>query len=358
MRGILHSEDFGWSNCPRFGGGSSGTSTVYQEANNQPWSAQQPYLESLFSSAKNLTQNPSNYPQYYPYPTYAPMNDMQTNAVNDIYGLGTQGGTSSLQASNNALTGQLNAGTSASQGGFNQAENVLGAQAAGFGAGATGQTSGETQNYLNSMIGGSTLNPWSSPGFQSVVGNTLASVLPQTTASFINGGRTDSGLASEAATQGAMNAVGNLAFNQYNTQQNLQQQAVSQGLQQQGIQQSAADQLANNYLNQQGNVIKGAAVSPYVDQQTGADLTNAYNAASQLQSNAQNMITGQENAWNYNQDLPFNMLNEYSNIVGNTGYGSSSTSQTQQPYYSNTLSNLTSAASGLGSLGIAAALLL
>ncbi|MDE2100790.1 MAG: tail fiber domain-containing protein [Patescibacteria group bacterium] len=318
MRGILHEEDFGWSAAPRFGGG--GNETVTQNTNSAPWSGQTPYLtgdpsggiQGIFPAAANLYNNPSDYPQYYPSSTYSPLTNSQQQF---IAGAGTYGanlGNSGVNSANNALTTQLSPGfTSGTQAPMDAANS-----------------------YLSGIIGGNTLNPFTAPGFQNVINGTLANVLPATSASFINGGRADSGLATNAETAAATNAIGSLANQNY--------------LQEQGLQQGAAAQAANNLLTQQGNQTKDIAFAPGVDQSQLSDLNAGLQAAGMEQTNNQNLLNYDVSKWNYNQALPFNMLGQYQNYVGGTGYGGTTTGQSTQPTYSNTLASIL----GTGAAGV------
>lgn len=316
MRGILHQEDFGWSNAPRFGGGG-GTTTSSTTQNTTPWSEQQPYLLQGFQEADKLFNN-SPWPQYYGGNTYVPLNSSQNGAINSLFGTGMQGGTSSLQeAQSNAANTLAPSYTNGTQPQFNQGQGVL----------------------SNEMSSGY-LNPWNSPSFNTVVGNTIASVLPSVTSSYLGGNRLDSGLATRAASQGLTDAVGSLAQNQYNTNQQIQQNAVAQA--------------GNNYLTQQGNQMKALSLAPMIDQQAVSDLNTAFNAAGQDQQNQQNLVNADIQRWNYNQSLPFNMLGQFQNSVAGN-YGGMSTGTQTQPYYSNTGANIMSGVLGVG--GIAAAFL-
>jgi hypothetical protein len=108
---------------------------------------------------------------------------------------------------------------------------------------------------------------------------------------------------------------------------------------------------SNNLLTQQGNQIKSAAVAPSVDQAQISDLGTGLSAAGLLQQNQQNTLNSDIARWNYNQALPFNMLGQYQNYVGGTGYGGTTTGQQTTPYYSNTGANLLSGGIGGAALG-------
>ena len=326
MRGINHADDFGWANTPRFGG-SSVPSTTTSNTTTQPWSGQIPYLTGeaspgpgqppvpgVFPAAQSLYQNQAGWPQYYPNNTYAGLTPAQNGFIGGAETYGANMGNSGINAANSSLTSMLSPGyTAGTQPGMDA-----------------------TNRYLTSTINGANLDPFSAPGFQNVINGTLANVIPATSASFIGGGRADSGLAQAAQTAAATNAIGSLANQNY--------------LAEQGLQQGAAAQAANNALTQQGNQIKGAALAPGIDQAQLGDINAGLSAAGMQQSDVQNQINALMSRWNYNQALPFNMLGQYQNYVGGTGYGGTTTGQQTTPYYSNTASNLLGA--GAGAAGI------
>lgn len=337
-----------WQERPHvcfFGGGSSVPAST--SSTTSPWDGQAPYLGGgvptpefapdqnvpggqvqaasgigLFPAAQALYSNTEAWPQFFGGVngvtssignTYVPLQASQNTAINQLEGIGSAGGTSALTnaegANNNLLSSNYTAPT-------------MGA----FNAG---------QNYLTGMINGNTLNPFSSPGFQNVVNSTLANVLPATNASFTNGNRSDSGLASAASTAAATNAIGSLANQNYLGEQQLQQ--------------GAANTAANNYLTQQGNQVKGIALAPSLDASTISDITGGLNAGGMTQQDLQNAVNSDISEFNYNQALPFNMLGQYQNYIGSAGYGGASNITT--PYYTNSTANALSGALGGAALG-------
>lgn len=312
MRGINHREDWSWSNVPRFGGGGGGSTNTIQKSD--PWSGQQPALSDIYAQA--MGQDRWAVPQYFPGNTYAPLTDAQNQLIWHAGLLGLNGGNTGLNTANQNLAGVLQPGyTSGTSGAFGQGQGVL-------------------SNELDPSY----LNPWNSPSFNTVVGNTLASTIPAVTSGFNSAGRADSGLATRAATMAATDAVGNLAQNQYNTNQ--------------AIQNAAAGQASNNYLTQQGNQIKGAALAPGVDAQQMSDLIQGLGATSAEQTNQQNQIASDMARYNYGQMLPWNQLSLYQNAVQGGG-SPGGTTTTTQPYYSNPMANV---ASGVSAAATAAAL--
>jgi hypothetical protein len=405
MRGILHAEDFSWSNAPRFGGGGGGgttqTNTVQKS---DPWQGQQDYLTQGFEANRALYDNPADYPQYFPgvngvtapgAPTYVPFNWQQEGALSNLYNYG-MGGTGAQQGAQNFVQGALSPGYTGTTGNsFNGATNTTnaiengqyqwvgdqGIQAANpqiatiGGGGYLGYTNpvwGTSNDTLSRELSSNFTNPFTNPGWSSAVNTTLASVLPGVESSFIGGNRSDSGLATRAATQAATDAVGNLASNEYNTLQGIQNQAIGQAQNNQnmalnatlaganlasnnyntgvGNMLNAANLASNNFLTQQGNQFKALALAPTIDSQTLNDLTQAFQAGGQNQGNQQNIVNSAINQWNYAQSLPFNMLSYFQNGI-NGNYGGTTASQLTQPYYTNPGANALSGALGGAALG-------
>lgn len=132
-----------------------------------------------------------------------------------------------------------------------------------------------------------------------------------------------------------------------------QQQAASQlgqnALAGGNLQAQAATGISNPYQQTLTNMVQGNALAPQTQQLAYGDLNNLYNAGTQSQTQLQNQINADMNKWNYNQQLPYNQLNQYMSTIGGN-YGSTST--TQQPYYQNQGAGvLGDVASGLGIFG-------
>lgn len=374
-----------------FGGGGGTTQTVQKS---DPWEGQQPALQDIYTQAQGLDQ--TAVPQYYPGNSYAGLTPQQQGIMSQAIGYGTGGGNSGLQAANSNITSALSPGyTSGTSGAFDSGQGFLsnmidgsyGNQASGAvnaGAGAlTNVANGNytssaspTYNQANSVLSNELspgyLNPWSTPGFSNVVNNTLASVVPATSASFINGGRSDSGLAQRAQTMAATDAVGQLAQNQYNTNQQIQQGAAGLASQNNqnattnainaasgantiygtigGLQSNAATQAGSNFLTQQGNQLKAGSLAPVIDQTQMGDITQALNTSGMSQTDMQNQIAAAMARYNYGQMQPWNQLGLYENAITGTG-SPGGTTTTQQPYFDNTMANV---ASGVGTAASAA----
>ena len=335
------------------GGGSSVPSTTTSSTTSNPWSGQQPYLSLLFGDASNnLAQGG---PQYYPGSTYVPITAQQYSPLNEIITYGQNGGNQALQnaaqAGANLESGNYTAATGAA---FGAANPEIASLSNGSLLGQTNPTFNNSQSLLNSELSGAYLNPANDPGFGAVVNNTLASVMPGINASFVNGGRMDSGLASAAAAQGATNAVGNLELNNYLAERQNQNTAAQQAASNQGMMlggTETAGQLASQNLNTQlQQQMQGMFAIPGIDQAQLGDIGQAYNAASEYQTNAQNQLNADIDAWNYNQMQPWNTLGMYQGLISG-GYGGSSTGSMTTPYYTNPTSNALSGAMGGAMLG-------
>ena len=314
MRGLPNHARNRWAGVCYFGGSSGSTNTIQSTT---PWSGQQPDLLNIYSQASTLDQNAV--PSYYPSDTYVPLTGQQTGLMSNLIGQTSAGGDTALQGANSTLS------------------NTLSPEYTG----ETGGTFGSANSVLGNELSSSYLNPSNSPAYSTAMSNALATALPAANASFVNGNRSDSGLASAAAASGATNAAAGLAQQQYNT--NL------------GIQNQAATQASSNLLQQQQAQNQASFYAPMVDSAQTNDLTAGINAAGLAQTNEQNQTNADVQAFNYGQMLPWNQLGMYEGSVMGTGMPGSSTTTTQ-PYFNNTLAEVGSglgAAASLYSLGSA-----
>ncbi|MDE2471257.1 MAG: tail fiber domain-containing protein [Bradyrhizobium sp.] len=297
-----------------FFGGGGGTTSTNTVQNTTPWSVQQPYLASIYSQAGTLDQ--TAVPQYYPNDTYAPLTPLQNGLMSNVISTAATGGSPAIQGAENFSNNLFSPGyTATTSPAFSAANSTL----------------------TNEMAPGF-LNPANSPSYQTAVSNAIASAVPNATAGFAAGNRSDSGLASAAATSAAANAAGGLAQTQYNTQQQLEQQAVAQASQ--------------NQMQNQQQQVQGMFYAPFVDQQAMGNLGTALNTAGMQQQNQQNQINANVARYNYGQMLPWNQLGMFESAITGAGSpGSSTSSMSQQPYFTNPVANVASAATGLGALG-------
>lgn len=170
--------------------------------------------------------------------------------------------------------------------------------------------SNESNQNLEQLMNGTFMNA-GNPYFQSMANQVEGQMTPQLMKGFTQG-NTDNPNIAFAASQGLGNALGSLAYQNY-----------SQGL---------------------DNMVKANAVAPSAQQTNLSNAQAAYGAGQTTQSQDQAQLQDQINRFNYQQTLPYNMLDQYmGTIQGN--YGGSST--LTQPYYSNPSSNILSLGSGL-----------
>lgn len=148
-------------------------------------------------------------------------------------------------------------------------------------------------NYNN----GSMLSA-SNPYFQQMAQNISSTVTPQIESQFTQGNAMNNPAAAFATSQGLGSAIGNLAY--------------------------------QNYSDQSKNQLTAASLSPtQYNAQLGGQQA-ALTAGQTQQTQDQSALTDLVNRWNYNQQLPYQQLNQFTNTI-NGQYGStgSSTSPNQ-----------------------------
>lgn len=251
------------------GGGQSPAGNTTTNQVSTPWSGQQPYLSDVFGQSQNLYHNYT--PQYFQGTQVAPFNPEQ------------QAG-----------------------------------QAAEFGFGATGGSPavGAATNYETNLMNGAYLDPTKNPNWQSMANNVLASTVPTLESQFTAGNGMNSPGAAYAVSQGATDALGGLAAQQYGNTLGL----MSQGIGYQGV--------------------------PGLQSANLGSIAAMQDAGNQQQSQAQNLINSQIAQWNYNQMLPYNKLNAYEGAIqGSYGGNTALTS----PYFQQQTGGLGGALAGAGS---------
>jgi len=165
---------------------------------------------------------------------------------------------------------------------------------------------------------------------------------------------------------GAAGTLGNQALQGAGLQQQAAGTLGSQALQGAGLQQSAAGTLGNQLL--QGGALQNAilqnlsgaygqgvqqqlgalALAPQMQQLPYTDLSQMYSGGATQQALQQASINDQIQRWNYQQQLPYQMLNQYlGQVTGNYG----GTSQLNQPILSNPTANVLGGIGSLASIG-------
>lgn len=262
-----------------FGGGGSspaGQTTSVQQSG--PWPGQIPFLQGGQSAGTDATvpgvgtlpansnvtgvlpaasELYSNYtPQYFQGTQVAPLTPQQQAGIGAEFNYGAMGGSPAV----NAATG-----------------------------------------FETNLLNGGYLNPTTNPNWQSMANTVMANTVPGLESQFTQGNTMNSPAAAYAVSQGANDALGNLAAQQYGNTLNLMNSGAAW----------AAPGLQGANLG---------AIGAMQD------------AGSQLQNQQQNQIDAAMQQWNWQQMLPYNQLNAYSSIVNGGNYGG--TTNLSQPFFS------------------------
>ena len=330
-----------------FGGGSpqpAGNTTTTQTTT--PWSGQQPYLTDFFQQAQNLYDgghldfNPQNAPQYYPGQTVAQFTPQQTLALNAATNLAQNDPTA------NTATAASGAYLSGAMTGANPENAMLSPYTSGAMVGSNPENT-----LLSPFLDGSLMSA-SNPYFQQSANATLANVVPGLEAQFNQGNSLNNPGVAYAVSQGAADALAPYAFSNY--QQGLSNalaaaQQVGQNYNTgQGNQLAAIGQVGQNYNNDYANQIKALGLAPQTQALAFNDINQLYNAGAESQAQNQANLNAAIDQWNYQQQLPMEMLTNFGNSIQG-GYGSTST--LTQPYFQNQTANLLGGALGGGALG-------
>ncbi len=400
-----------------FGGSSKPSGTTTNTTTSAPWSGQIPDITQSLGNAQQL-YNQGNFgaggalaPNYYPGQVQAQQNAQQTAAGNQAFAQGMAGGGSALQAANQGVSNYANGSqVNADPGSATAAQFGSGAYVGGPAQGLMSQVAanaGRTGNDFATAFDGYASNALNNPGsqmqqatangamltarnpyFQQMAATTLANTMPQIQSAYAGAGRDDSGLAARAASEGANDAIGGLAYQNYN--QGLQNQLTAQqniagnylqgqaqrssdlnsaaaianqtnqtqlgaaqdigGLttQQQQLQLQGAQQQSANYQAGVGNALKAGLVAPTIDQQAMAENANAQAYGNQLYNQQQANNSQAQAQYNYTQGQPLMALQNFNNLIqGN--YGSSQ--QQSSPYYMNSTANTIGGIGGLVGIG-------
>lgn len=238
----------------------SGSTTTVQKSD--PWSVQQPFLESGFNQAQKLFDTGG--PQYFPGQTYSPETGTQSAALAGTGALGLGGGPSSSGAANAETTNILN-------------PSFLNANPG--------------NDFYNQVLSGN------SPSINAAV----ARATPGLMDSFTGGGAVTAGSAAPFAVgRGVGDAVA-------------------------GAMMPAAQGLSSNFGQAAGQQNTAAAFgAPAASQMAYGNLANANAAGGQQQALNQNVINDQLSRYNFQQTQPYNLLDWYNGATGGS-YGGTST---------------------------------
>ncbi|HXD38160.1 MAG TPA: hypothetical protein VN624_16005, partial [Rhodanobacter sp.] len=104
-----------------------------------------------------------------------------------------------------------------------------------------------------------------------------------------------------------------------------------------------------NYQNERNLQQQAAANTPGLNASSLANLGAVGQAGALEQQQAQNYIGGAQNAWNYNQQLPYTNLSQYMGLVNSLAHPVTQTNT--QPVFQNTAGNVLGGAMAGSSLG-------
>lgn len=316
------------------GGGTTTQNTVQKS---DPWGPSQPYLTDLMSQAQNLYNTSSQDTSYAPFNTVAPLSDQTQAALNATYQR-AMNGSPLIGGADQALTGlmqpQMAPGMAALQGlagGYADPGNAYLHAAAGANPYAT-----PAAGYLGAEASPGFINPYLTAQFNMAA----KPVVDQINAQFSAAGRTGSTANQNALMGGLGSLATNIYGNGFNQAAQLQQNAAAQiqnaydAAAARGL--TAGSQLSANALNQ-ANVMANAAAglnsqfnsgnnltlnaaqfAPSLAGQDYTDLQNALSVGGAYDQQAQNRINDMLTRWQYQQQQPWNLLDNYSGLV--TGY--------------------------------------
>lgn len=298
----LHLMRLGLPIVPANGGGGGNTTTVTKS---DPWSGQQPYLQNVFSGATNAYNQYKNDPSS----SVAGFTPMQQQAMQATQGVANGTNFGNASGVNNAAGGYVS--------------NVL-----------SGNTDANpASSAFAKFANGSMMNsPYQSAALDAA-NNAITrayqtATAPQTASAFAGSGRYGSGAYQNAVSQ---------------NQQDLATQLGN----------TDASLVNSMYQQNMGNMLAGAQG---LSQQQNAALGMSPNIVNSINGAASNLYNmgGNQQALNQAQlNAPWQLLNNYSNLIQGQYGGNTSTST---PYYTNQLAGGMGGALGgaalAGSLGM------
>jgi hypothetical protein len=301
----LHLMRMGLPSIPANGGGGGTTSTVTKS---DPWSGQQPYLQSVFGGAQNA------YGQYAsdPSSSVAGFTPQQQQAMGLTQNVANATNAGNAAAVNNAAG--------------NYTTNLV------------------NGNYLNSNPGNAAFsqfangsmnnNPYmqgmANAAADSITRNYQAATAPQTTSQMEGSGRYGSGAMANAQSQNEQNLATQLGNSMNNLYGGMYQTNMANQLQ-------GAQGLSSNYNTASQQQLAGSANAPNIVNSVNGAISNLYNMGGNQQALNQSQI-----------NAPWQLLNNYSNLIQGQYGGQTST---QQPYYTNQMAGAMGGAMGGAALG-------
>jgi hypothetical protein len=289
-------------------GGGGGTTTTTTKAD--PWAGQQPYLSSVFSGAQNA------YNQYASNPagSVAGFTPMQQQAMGITQGVANGTNFGNAAGVNNAAG--------------NYTSNLLNGSYLNANPGNAAFSQFANGSMLN--------NPYESAAL-SAANNAITrsyqnATAPQTASAFEAAGRYGSGAYGNAVSQNQQDLATQLG----NTDASLVNSMYQQNM---GNMLTGAQGLSGNYNTAAQQQLQGAFNAPNIVNSVNGAATNLYNMGGNQQALNQSIISA-----------PWQLLNNYSNLIQGQYGGQSAVTQ---PYYQNQMAGAMGGALGGAALGAA-----
>jgi hypothetical protein len=302
----LHLMRLGLPPIPANGGGGGGNTT--SNTVSTPWTGQQPYLSSVFNGAQNTYNTYAGNPNAS-VAGFTPQQQQAMSTTQDIAN-GTNFG--NVSGVNNAAG--------------NYTTNLL------------------NGNYLNSNPGNSAFsqfangsmmnNPYQTGALNAandaITRSYQTATAPQTSSAMEAAGRYGSGAYNNAVSQNQQNLatqLGNVDSSMLNSMYQQNMQNMLQG----------AQGLSSNYNTAAQQQLAGSANAPNIVNSLNGAVSNLYNMGGNQQALTQSQI-----------NAPWQLLNNYSNLIQGQYGGNTSTST---PYYTNQMAGAMGGAMGGAALG-------
>lgn len=286
--------------------GGGGSTTTVQKSD--PWAGQQPYLSNVFQGAQNaynqFAGNPSS--------SVAGFTPMQQQAIGATQGVanGTNFGNAANvnNAAGNYTTNLLNGNYLNSNPG-----------SAAFGKFASGDMMNNP--YMTGMANAAA---------DSITRAYQTATAPQTASAFAGSGRYGSGAYENQVSQNQQDLATQLGNSMNSLYGNMYQSNMGNMLQ-------GAQGLSQNYNTAAQQQLAGAANAPNIVNSVNSGISNLYNMGGNQQALQQSQI-----------NAPWQLLNNYSNLIQGQYGGQASTTQ---PYYTNQAMGALGGAMGGAALG-------
>lgn len=301
----LHLMRLGLPAVPANGGGGGNTTS---NTVSTPWTGQQPYLSSVFSGAQNAYNNYASNPSS----SVAGFTPQQQQAMGATQGVANGTNFGNAAGVNNAAG--------------DYTTNLLNGQ------------------YLNSNPGnaafsqfanGSMMNNPYQTGAVNAANDAITrayqtATAPQTTSQMEGSGRYGSGAMMNAQSQNQQDLATQLGNTDASMLNNMYQQNMGNML-------AGAQGLSGNYNTATQQQLAGSANAPNVVNSVNGAISNLYNMGGNQQALQQSQI-----------NAPWQLLNNYSNLIQGQYGGNTSTST---PYYTNQMAGAMGGAMGGAALG-------